>query len=92
MKAVVSSQTTSPALLWVLSLLGQQKGELCTFQLSSFMWRNNSADTFIGKILANLRDILCQTPARPKTLLFFNKLAIWPKRKGEEERVNNNIE
>lgn len=45
MKATVSSQI-SLALLWALTLLGQQKGELCSSQ-------NISADVFIGKFLPN---------------------------------------
>lgn len=92
MRAAVSSQTTLPALLWAPSLPGQQKGEPCAFQLSAVLCRNISADIFTGKVLSNLQDILCQTLACPKRLPFFNKLEIWPKRKGEEERVNSNIE
>lgn len=70
-RAAVSSQITLPALLWAPSLPGQQKREPCAFQLSAVMCRNISADIFTGKILANLRDILCQTLVCPKRLPFF---------------------
>lgn len=91
-KAAVSFQSTSLPLLWTLYFCGQQKGELCASQLFAFICRNISADSFIRKILYNLQDILCRSLAYLKRLLFFNMLSIWPKSKGEEERVNNYIE